>query len=459
MTGRTRDVSGAPLPTLGRPHGGVNNRHVVLDRIPKAGTSRDRFRIWGKTPQPAFDQSSMAGLFEMQKRLKVALRRQARLTKSDVDAVLSTETERLRMVNEAMLHASSYSEGVENIFSVRKATASQLLAEEVIRRQGLKVIGSAKHNRKGPGPASTSAPRRHRSLKQRSGKIATSMPALEDCFSLQGPLLREFSRARKRGYAGTPSSWMRSTKGVQHWKLIFDRGLWPWSPSDRVDCFNRHCPLHWVVTGHSGIRVHNLCHGFQGERLRTQPTNFVVLRRQAGSVKRLKHSDWPIIDGRRCWPNFPTLNESWEMILRRKSPTGHKVEPDPRFLRSDKIPTLQVKPGVAVRVVSRIVLGIRADVEVPRKFLAYFSYRWGFLILHRRRALPNPLVKWIAQLWKRDVTSMLLVHPIRYNDALRRIPSNALWALNGFFRGGIQQAAAPKSRSRTRLPREGRRAA
>jgi hypothetical protein len=403
--------------------------------------NRDHCRVWGFTPHAGVDQSSMTRLFEMQNRLKADLRRQARLLKIDVAEVRSTQAEQLRMVNEAMLHASSSELGVENPFSVRNLTDAQLRTERMVRESGKKTIGGAPVAK--PTRPSAFLIKKHRpDAKAQEDCPPRRLPPLEKCFTLKGPLLRDFSRAVSRGYKGPPNRWLRGPGAVAAWsrarKKISDL------PHPREHgIFNPRSPLHWAVSSSSGMRQHNLRRGFRAERLNSDPTNFVVLCRQAASVKRLKLSDWPSLGLGRSWPTFPTLNESWEMVVRGKYPANHTHSASgSEFLRPTKLPLKLVKPGSAARVVSKCVLGIRADVEVPRKFLAYFQYRWGFLILQRKWALPKELSAMLIALWKADITKMFLVCPIRYNDALRRIPSNAYYALNGFLPGSRQRTVA-----------------
>jgi hypothetical protein len=194
-------------------------------------------------------------------------------------------------------------------------------------------------------------------------------------------------------------------------------------------------------------------HGFQGERLRSKCTDVVVLRRQASSVPRLKKHDWPRGFRRACaWPTYPTLAESWEMMLR--SLNGPRRLPlRSSHARPEKIPTKLVKPGSLVRAISNYVIGVRADIEVPKETLAYFRYRWGFLILRRKDALPSKLVRWLSNLWKTDFSSLLMSEPIRLNDALRRLPSSCQWQLLGYrYAGLLQSSRAKKGRQRPPRP-------
>jgi hypothetical protein len=177
--------------------------------------------------------------------------------------------------------------------------------------------------------------------------------------------------------------------------------------------------------------------------------NFSILRRQAASVPRLKLSDWPRSkEHGRSWPTFPTLNESWEMVNRGKLP-HHRLNSERANLISPyRIPARQIKPGARERAIANLVVGVRASIEVPKGTLGYFRYRWGFLILKRKAFLPKKLCQWLANLWKVDITGLFLLYPVRYNDALRRLPSSTQWVLSGFCRGHDVKAGGRPPRRR-----------
>jgi len=59
-------------------------------------------------------------------------------------------------------------------------------------------------------------------------------------------------------------------------------------------------------------------------------------------------------------------------------------------------------------------------MEVPKKFLEYFRYRDGFLILAVRHALPIGLVRFLLSLWIRCPLSLWLVEPVRFKYYLKR---------------------------------------
>jgi hypothetical protein len=400
--------------------------------------------VWGKSPYNHRKRNDLIFLFAEQSRLKAVLRRQARLASLEVSEVCSRESEQLREVNWLITNVSLGVEGAKNPFASRQLTTTQALHEEMVRRGG-------KRFEPGTTRPKQSAPSVPALRKNGSGTVPLSKPVLvrlEDLLDLRGPLARDFSRSRSRGYRGTPSQWLRSAKAVACYKRL------PASVKNRYypeswSIFDHDSPLHWAVTSRSRGLSTNVHHGFQGERVRSAASNILVLRRQASLVPRLKAGNWPTPLRRGCsWPTYPTLEESWEMFL-RSIESGRRILPI-RTGHAGKyaVPTNQIKPGSSVRAVSQFVIGIRADIEVPRKFLAYFRYRWGFLILRRKAHLPKGLVDQIVHLWKNDFTSLMMSEPIRYNAALRRISPNSRWLLGGFLSAGPQGVAGGKGRKR-----------
>jgi hypothetical protein len=80
------------------------------------------------------------------------------------------------------------------------------------------------------------------------------------------------------------------------------------------------------------------------------------------------------------------------------------------------------------RIVMRHVVGIRSDIEVPEKFLGYFRYRWGFLILTAPFILPIGLARFIVSLWVRNPHSLWLEWFGTLKQYLRAVPSRLLAA-------------------------------
>jgi hypothetical protein len=77
----------------------------------------------------------------------------------------------------------------------------------------------------------------------------------------------------------------------------------------------------------------------------------------------------------------------------------------------------------------RHVVGLRSDVEVPEKYLGYFRYRWGFLILTAPFILPIGLTRFIVSLWVRNPHSLWLEWFGTLKQYLRVVPSRLLVGL------------------------------
>jgi hypothetical protein len=210
MSGRLdRARTGGPSGSL-YPTSRVNDsRHVVGDQYmsrPRFGSNPpakelERERVWGKTPYTRAQRKDLTFLFAEQKRLRDALRRQARLVKLDEASVCSTEVEHLRVLNLMILDAVPSVEGVENPFRHRKVTTAQMLSEDMVARQGKRFEPSTARSKSTTGSSRHPVSRRKRA---ETAKKSPTLAPLEDLFRLRGPLTREFSRAVARGYHGTP---------------------------------------------------------------------------------------------------------------------------------------------------------------------------------------------------------------------------------------------------------------
>jgi len=432
----------------------------VIDRLGRSGNTAGRLsmeesiapihnwdrKVWGVTPRHFLNQDGLTRLFDEQKRLKAVLLKQSRLAKLAVSELRSTEVELLRRINEQIAHGFVTS-GEDNIFSARDLTPAQLRAESMLRRQGKRRITGT--NDKAPSPGRMKGPSLRRALHMTQGqKFSAVCAPSEEIGSLRGVLCSSFRRARIRGYRGPPSRWLKGPAAHKCILVLRQKGLVSPLWSGELSVFDPHSPLHYVKFRNADVH-----HGFHGERLYRERSDPLILVRQAHSVPRLSKKEWPRDSrGRSAWPTYPTLHESWVQMLKGQSRRRLSI-PD-TLLESRKIPSNQVKPGMAVRTITHHVRGIRADTVVPSQYLAYFKYRWGFLILRRNHQLPNGLVRFLTSVWKADITKMFLVCPIRYNDALRRMPAKRFYLLTGFV------SATPSSdgrSSRRRLQRIRRR--
>lgn len=446
-----RNKRGGPkstsLPTNSRGHTKDNFRSGLGSSQPYSGKTGAGPRVWGYTPNTQGGQSGITELLSEQSRLNKRLFAQSKLVKLAVTEVRSTEAEHLRMVNQSLIDSSPRVDGLINPFLERNLTDAQRFSEDMVRRQGKRALTTPSVVKAVTKPSSN-ALRIRRNVTTVGEQPAVVIPP-EDWFNLQGPLARYYRRKVERGYKGSPESWIRGPQAVSLAEKLSRKGF-TLPPPERWDVFDPFSPLRWSLNKCPVQSEQHVRTGFTGERIRRKATNVVVLRRQAASVTKLKLSEWPSASDGQSWPNYPTLNESWIMMRRAKSPIHHSVSlEDLGFTTTFKRRSRQVLPGMAAALITKNVIGVRADIEVPKKFLGYFRYRWGFLILNRyKRSLPPGLVKHLAKLWKEDISGMFLKYPLRYNDALRRMPSSTNFVLGGFVRASPPKSVNHRSRRR-----------
>jgi hypothetical protein len=134
----------------------------------------------------------------------------------------------------------------------------------------------------------------------------------------------------------------------------------------------------------------------------------VVTREEARSVEkyRLSQRDWPR-NARPLWPSTPTFAE---MLV--ASRTGHSFSgfrKPPRAV-NDRLRLCHLDDiRVAARVVTNNIIGIRAyPLVVPSKFLRWFRYRQGFLILVVRYNYPAGLIRFLISQWIKNPCSLWL---------------------------------------------------
>jgi hypothetical protein len=140
---------------------------------------------------------------------------------------------------------------------------------------------------------------------------------------------------------------------------------------------------------------------------------------QSSEALPLRKNDWPSRNGRPAWPSFLTPNEC-RMAIKKG------VSPFPMSRTSGwthRVPYRQaMKDKVFQRdIVGWNVIGIRSDVKVPRCYLRYFRYRWGFLIL-TATTIPIRLARFLLDVWKRDLRSLWLQRAVPFKKFLREVP-------------------------------------
>lgn len=117
----------------------------------------------------------------------------------------------------------------------------------------------------------------------------------------------------------------------------------------------------------------------------------------AGS-HRLRKTDWPR-STRSLWPSTPSVFELLEMSRKGVLHLGRDDTPRPRVENALSRQLVSDNIRLATDIVAKYIVGIRSSVEIPEKFLRYFRYRDGFLILTVRWSLPPGLVRKLLSQW------------------------------------------------------------
>jgi len=153
--------------------------------------------------------------------------------------------------------------------------------------------------------------------------------------------------------------------------------------------------------------------------IRTANFDFATHSRQKFSTPRLSSAAWPSCNGKALWPSYPTLGEWMEMKSKGKTScsVGKKTGKTCRVSRR----ALEESPELAQRIVRRHIIGVRSDCEVPDKYLGYFRYCRGFLILTAPK-VPVGLARNLLARWVNQPTSLWLEWPGTLKQYLREVP-------------------------------------
>lgn len=156
-----------------------------------------------------------------------------------------------------------------------------------------------------------------------------------------------------------------------------------------------------------------------GGHIRTVNTSSRVHAMQSEKVKPLPTSDWPRLETRSAWPSSPTIAELLEMSRRGITSLPLRTKCIPA---KDRITLAQFNSlaDLRARLINRQIVGIRSDILVPGKFLGYFEYRWGFLILKVRYNLPTGLVRFLTGQWIRNPHNLWLREKYSFKTFLKK---------------------------------------
>jgi hypothetical protein len=157
----------------------------------------------------------------------------------------------------------------------------------------------------------------------------------------------------------------------------------------------------------------------------TGASDNAIHRSQRLSVKPMKSSDWPSDPLGPSWPSFPTIPEWLEMLRRGIDPFERQELKIPEgssgYTRTSRR-ELQSNSALATLIVLNVIVGIRSSTEIPGKFLKYFRYGHGFLILVCRAALPIGLVRFLLGRWCVAPYSLWLRRQCTLKQYLRKTP-------------------------------------
>lgn len=151
-----------------------------------------------------------------------------------------------------------------------------------------------------------------------------------------------------------------------------------------------------------------------------------IHRSQRLEVKPLKSSDWPRNLLGPSWPSFPSISEWMGMLRRGIDPLSRQEYKTPEGNAGYTCVSLREvreNPYLATRIVANAIVGIRSSIEVPKKFLKYFRYRWNFLILTTTWCLPIGLVRFLLGQWCQNPYSLWLRRACTLKKFLRKTPS------------------------------------
>lgn len=158
--------------------------------------------------------------------------------------------------------------------------------------------------------------------------------------------------------------------------------------------------------------------------VRTQCGSITVLKSQIAAVKKLPSNAWPTVNSRPAWPSTPTMPEWLEMLRRGVKHSSELFVERGKTVRST-IREFNSNIDLAKRVVHRQIVGVRADVSIPSKYLGCFRYRWGFLIL-TAPYLPSGLARFLASIWCTNPYSLWLERKVTLKQYLRELPLSIL---------------------------------
>lgn len=248
-------------------------------------------------------------------------------------------------------------------------------------------------------------------LFQLAGWILKVLPSRSDRELLSGRIAAKVSGAR-RGRLYLPLHFPEEVRRLTQLTTGQLRESTGW--------FNASSGIRYRIKRSVADYIHRV---LPGGCVRTVNGNHAAHVRQSKLVKPLRQQDWPRLGTRAAWPSSPTVTELLAMGKRGDTPLPLNRKPE-RSKRSVSLALYNSNVVLRQRIVSQQVVGIRSDVEVPKKFLGHFRYRAGVLLL-TSTAVPAGLVRFLTGQWIRNPHNLWLREKIGFKTFLKSLDFTA----------------------------------
>jgi len=205
-------------------------------------------------------------------------------------------------------------------------------------------------------------------------------------------------------------------RATQIWGLYLQRGVRRplWKPglirAEHVQPILDRGTCNYLKT-HAGLKV------------RVGYGSLAAHRSNREAVFKLPVDQWPSLSGRSLWPSSLTINELLEASQRGW--TEYPSIPPPPIITRVGVREFNGNPFLAKEIVRRNVVGIRSDLEIPKRYLDHFRYRRNFLIL-TAPVIPIGLARFLASVWITDPSSLWLERMVSFKKFLKGFVATAI---------------------------------
>lgn len=192
--------------------------------------------------------------------------------------------------------------------------------------------------------------------------------------------------------------------------------------TSRSDLLSRHC--RWAYHGGSLPPLLNagqrawINQGFPDWSVRLGYGETSVHRSQKRQTIRLHPRHWPRVNGLSLWPSSPNFSEKLESMKK-----GWVDYPDLSCKHVTRVTAREFNENTELlkNIIRRQVVGVRSDIEVPKRYLSHFRYSRNFLFLSSEYP-PIGLARFLASQWTRDPCSLWLEVRVSLKSYLRKVP-------------------------------------